>query len=200
MAASYKHKGVSNPEKLDIRPSMKKPRQSGGDKPKVDWDVLKAEWITTDISLYGLASKYDLSISAVRNHYNKEKWSKELQKFHTQYENAFEDMMRRKAQDFANRAIELDSMILSASEKIVNALEIKLTEVVQDARLEKADLDELASTLKKASSALKDSLYNIRLASDRATEIVADTTANKKIRDYMDDKDVDSLAEQTQKQ
>ena len=47
---------------------------------KVDWEKIKAEYITTDISLRDLANKYDVPMSCVGRKSSLEKWAHERKK------------------------------------------------------------------------------------------------------------------------
>lgn len=144
----------------------------------INWDTLRHEWVTTNISIVGLAEKYELSVSAVRNHYNRYNWKDELRKFHNMVEEAYETALENKAKEIVDRAVELDAVILKASEQIASIIENQVNELTKE--LEDEDnqgsmitrLDEISKTLKIASETLKNSHYNIRLASDRATSIV----------------------------
>jgi len=187
---------------------------------EMDWDALRHEWVTTNISVVGLAEKYGLSVTSVRNHYNRYNWKDELRKFHNMIDEAYEAALEKKAKQIAERAIELDAVILKSSEQIAGLIEMQINELNHniscgndEVTLEK--LDSLAKTLKVASETLKNSHYNIRLASDRATSIVKEdenkinplgedeqsrverelgyiTPDKDKIRNEIKDQDVDS--------
>lgn len=43
---------------------------------KIDWEAIKTEYVTTDISLKGLMKKYEISYEMVAKHSKEEKWVK----------------------------------------------------------------------------------------------------------------------------
>jgi len=145
----------------------------------MDWDSLRHEWVTTNISIVGLAEKYGLSVTSVRNHYNRYNWKYELKKFHNMIDEAYDKALEEKAKEIVDRATELDAVILSASEKIASVIEDQINDLIQEVTIDEngnrpvlTKLDDISRTLKVASETLKNAHYNIRLASDRATNIV----------------------------
>lgn len=147
----------------------------------INWEMLKVEWITTNISLSALSKKYGLTITSIRNHYVKHEWSKALKEYNKQIKDAIDQAMSDKAEYIAERVMLLDESVLSVSEKIVDILDGKVSHIAflleadretefNDA--ERANFDGLVKSLKSASEALKNSHYNIRLASDKATAII----------------------------
>lgn len=147
----------------------------------VNWDVVKIEWITTNISLSALAKKYGLTITAVRNHYIRHEWSKALSDYNAQIKDAINRALTDKAEYTAERILLLDESVLSVSEKIIDILDEKVSNIAyliskerenEISEIDRMNFDGLVKSLKSASEALKNSHYNIRLASDKATAII----------------------------
>lgn len=166
--------GEENPNvAMDISPIKKQAT--------ANWDALKVEWITTNISLSALAKKYGLTITAVRNHYIRHEWSKALKEYNNMIKDAVDRAMADKAEHIAERVTLLDEAVLSVSEKIVDILDEKISNIAYLVSADKeseitpddrANLDSLVKSLRQASEALKNSHYNIRLSADKATSIV----------------------------
>jgi len=150
-----------------------KPRKKGGS--TIDWESLKLEWVTTNISITDLAKKYKQTYKAVHNHYLKQNWKQVREDFEALLEQEYDSALRDKAREIAGRVKDLDQVVLNASEKIVKFVDSKLDELQQKKRPNEARFREMMKVLKIASEALKNSHYNIRLASDRATEIIEST-------------------------
>ena len=169
-----KDSGEENPNvEMDISPIKKQAT--------ANWDALKVEWITTNISLSALAKKYGLTITAVRNHYIRHEWSKALKEYNNMIKDAVDRAMADKAEHIAERVVLLDEAVLSVSEKIVDILDEKISNIAYLVSADKeseitpddrANLDSLVKSLRQASEALKNSHYNIRLSADKATSIV----------------------------
>jgi len=147
----------------------------------VNWDVVKIEWVTTNISLSALAKKYGLTITAVRNHYIRHEWSKALSDYNAQIKDAINRALTDKAEYTAERILLLDESVLSVSEKIIDILDEKVSNIAyliskeresEISEIDRMNFDGLVKSLKSASEALKNSHYNIRLASDKATAII----------------------------
>lgn len=160
-------------EQLDLSPVKKQST--------INWDLLKVEWVTTNISISALAKKYGLTITSIRNHYVKHNWSKALREYNQQVKDTIDQAMADKASYIAERVMLLDESVLSVSEKIVDILDGKISNIAflldTDKEIEftdedRANFDGLVKSLKSASEALKNSHYNIRLASDKATAII----------------------------
>lgn len=190
--ASYNGRNMPDERKIDLSTNKKSK--------KTNWGALKQEWISTNVSLNGLAQKYELNTYTVLNHYRKENWAWELKKFNKFIDEKYDEALLAKAKDFAERASQLDSVVLNASEKIANILEFKIDQIVNNEdKLVHSELEDLAKTLKAASKALMNTHHNIRLASNRSTEITEindNTDVDKKIKAYLDEEDVDHLIEE----
>ena len=154
-----------------------------------DWDIIRHEWVTTDVSLSDIAEKYGISFNLIKKKYNQQKWSEELKKYKNYVKEEYDLAMREKARSLASRVSQLDEAVLSASEKIIEIVEENLQKVSysdSEEIIDTADEDspkasasdkveslkQIATALKIASEALKNSHYSIRLAGDKATEII----------------------------
>lgn len=139
-------------------------------KNKEDWDAIKFEWVTTDVTLSDLANKYGLSFTAVRNKYQQQKWSEDLKKYKNYVQEEYDLAMREKAKSLTKRVSQLDEAVLSASERIIEIVDDNLQKVKTAKEIN--SLKQISVALKIASEALKNSHYTVRLAGDKATEIV----------------------------
>jgi hypothetical protein len=171
-------------KKRAVKSVEKKPTSR---KNKTDWEILKHEWVTTDVTLSDLANKYELSFTAVRNKYQQQKWSEDLKKYKNYVQEEYDLAMREKARNLASRVTQLDEAVLSASERVIQIVDENLQKV--KTAKEVNSLKQISIALKIASEALKNSHYTVRLAGDKATEIVdsrnshtVDLTDEEKIR------------------
>lgn len=163
-----KVKGVNTASKKKaVKSVTKKPTAR---KNKTDWELIKMEWVTTDVTLSDLANKYGLSFTAVRNKYQQQKWSEELKKYKNYVQEEYDLVMRNKARNLAQRVSQLDEAVLSTSEKVIKIIDEKV-HAVKTAKDVNA-LKQVSIALKIASEAIKNSHYTVRLAGDKATEIV----------------------------
>lgn len=149
--------------KKTTNPSLRRKQQT-------DWELLKHEWVTTDITLSDLANKYGLAFTHVRQQYHKNKWSEELKKYKNYVQEEYDLAMREKARNLASRVSELDEAVLSASERVIQIVDENLQKVKTAKEIN--SLKQISIALKIASEALKNSHYTVRLAGDKATEIV----------------------------
>jgi len=154
-------------KKRAVKSVEKKPTSR---KNKTDWEILKHEWVTTDVTLSDLANKYGLSFTAVRNKYQQQKWSEDLKKYKNYVQEEYDLAMREKARNLASRVTQLDEAVLSASERVIQIVDENLQKV--KTAKEVNSLKQISIALKIASEALKNSHYTVRLAGDKATEIV----------------------------
>ena len=160
-----KQKSASNKKAVK---SIKK--KSTNRKNKTDWETIKYEWVTTDVTLSDLANKYNLSFTQIRNKYQQQNWSEELKKYKNYVQEEYDLVMRGKARNLAQRVSQLDEAVLSASERVISIVDENLQKV--KTAKEVNSLKQISIALKIASEALKNSHYTVRLAGDKATEIV----------------------------
>ena len=137
----------------------------------VDWDALRDEWVTTNITLGGLSTKYGISYTSVRNHYYRDNWTQLLAEFNGMVEDAINNAKRKKAETIAHRILELDEMVLTTSERVLEVVAEQIDKAVEKSE-ERITAKEIISIMKQASETLKNAQYNIRLSGDKATNIV----------------------------
>lgn len=154
--------GDDNP--IDISPKKKMEH--------ADWDALKHEWVTTNISLMEMADKYGLPHYAVRNHYNRDGWKDALHEYNGMVKEAYENVLAEKAKCLAERVATLDETVVSVSEKMIGLIESKMIDLEHEAELNADEVKTVVATIKSASDALKNCHYNVRLANDQATSIM----------------------------
>jgi hypothetical protein len=93
---------------------------------------------------------------------------------------SIDEARRAKAKHLAERIIDLDEVVMSVSERIVEIVEENL-EKLGDEKIRRTSKD-VISVLKTASDTLRNAHYNIRLSGDKATGII-DTNSEVNIND-----------------
>lgn len=153
----------------------------------VDWDILKYEWVTTGISLGGLAQKYNIPFYSVKNAHVRGKWGEALKEFNAMVDDAYMKALEIKAENRASRIFDLDEMVVVVSEKMMDLVEHqvdKLRRIIDgDEEDSESSVKDIINTIKEASMALKNCHYNVRLANDQATNILEERAVNKKLND-----------------
>ena len=187
-------------KKLDIKNRGNNKRNN-----EVDWVLLREEWITTNISLTALAEKYKdegLTVAKVKRQYNRDKWHEHLAKYNDMVASKIEEARKMKATYLASRVIALDELVMTTSEKVVDIINYEVDKIHPDKRKGKKEkisdeelavLKETATALNRASNALKNSHYNIRLACDKATSIIDDRVQQKT---KLEDEDINRIAKE----
>ncbi len=159
---------------------------------EVDWYILKMEWLTTSVSLAGLAEKYEIPQHTVRSRYYREKWSKQLKKFNTDVTEAYDKIKDSKAQEMAERLNIIDDQVVFLSQQMLDIAEEQIAELKDaETRHEKVTMaKELINTLEAGSRLLKNAQANVRLAGGKATEI----TENRDTKVVMDEDEKDRIS------
>lgn len=135
-----------------------------------NWDLLREEWVTTNVSLSGLAYKYEIPICTVRKHYYNHDWKSHLAEYNSMVDKSIDEARKAKAQHLAERIVDLDEVVMSVSERIVEIVEENLSKL--SGEKERRSAKDVISVLKTASDTLKNAHYNIRLSGDKATGII----------------------------
>lgn len=171
---------ASTQGKLNGMGCSKKADMAGGSRSKkgpspVDWQILRDEWVTTNISLSELGKKYDVPFFQVRKHYLRERWMDKLAEFNQMVENAVYEAKMKKAKALAERINDLDEMVLATSERVIEVVAEQIESALGkvDKRITARDI---ISVMKQASETIKNAHYNIRLSGDKATNIVDNRT------------------------
>lgn len=177
---------VNNPYFKDTSPvvmDIKLNKEEGS----IDWDALKYEWITTGVSLGGLAQKYNIPFYSIKNAYVRGKWGEALKEFNAMVDDAYMKALEIKAEGRASRILDLDEMVVVVSEKMMDVIEHqvdKLRDIIDGGEPDgESDIKSIINTIKEASFALKNCHYNVRLANDQATNILEERAVNKKLSD-----------------
>jgi hypothetical protein len=167
----------------------------------INWNMVREEWVTTNISLSGLAVKYaeeGVTLAKLRRRHARDNWSKDLAEYNNMVSEEIERARREKATYLASRVIALDELVMTTSEKVVDIINYEVEKIHPDNRIEDKEVDisilkETSSALKQASDALKNSHYNIRLACDKATSIIDERGQQKS---KLDEDDVNRIAKE----
>jgi hypothetical protein len=160
---------ASAPKKKQVR-STKQRAENNSKYADRDWIALREEWVTTNITLMGLAQKYGIPFTTVRYKYQFDHWSKFLEEYNGMVDDAIYKAKKAKAESIAQRVVELDEMVLATSERILSVISDQMDEVLVTSK--RPDIKDVISVLKHASDAMKNVHYNIRLSADKATQIV----------------------------
>jgi hypothetical protein len=90
-------------------------------KGKYDWNALKTEFVTSDISAAALAKKYNINSATLYRHYQIEHWSEERRKY-----------LGSVMEKCADKAADIAAMKLAKEIDIANKLSDVLDEAVSD--------------------------------------------------------------------
>ena len=142
---------------------------------KADWELLKNEWVMTNISLADLAKKYDVPFFQVRNHYCRERWMDDLAEFNGMVEEAIAEAKKQKAKMLASRVVDLDEMVLATSERVMEVVAEQIEKSINKDK-DRITAKDIIGVMKAASETIKNAHYNIRLSGDKATAIVDSRT------------------------
>lgn len=154
-----------------------------------DWGALKAEWISTPISLLSLGEKYGVNYWSILYHYRVDKWREGMQEFNGLVKEKINAHLEQKAQDIADRVLGLDHAVLSTSEKIIKIVDEKIDEIREEkGMIDVKELEGFLKSIKVASEAIKNSHHNIRLSVGKSTEIVENTNINTTLSEEEEDR------------
>ena len=159
----------------------------GGKQPKIDWEPIKAEYVTTNISKTKLAEKYGVSVSALNYRSAVDHWG-ELRKAHR------DRVLEKTSQRLSDSAAERLALLMGGTDKMLAAAldvlddpqqfyryPVKVKEdgetVTREEILQKADtkaMKEMASLLEKLKDIARD-LYGLpQRDGDNVIEVVFD--------------------------
>jgi len=138
---------------------------------KVDWILLRDEWITTNVSLPILAKKYGLKFRQVREMYEYQRWADDLRAYQAEIEDKLALRRSDKAQAIVDRLSVIDDQIVDLSEKAVDFLDTLIDDTIKDRNKEsdKLSIRDAIINIKMAVDTVKNAYGNIRLAGGKST-------------------------------
>ena len=111
----------------------------------MDWNAIKTEYITTDTSYRKLATKYDVSYTAIGNRSRQEGWVEQRNQFINKTVSKTIDSISKKKADRLTRVFDTADRLLEKIEQAVDELDIQLfkkvnkTKVIEYNNLERPD-------------------------------------------------------------
>lgn len=140
---------------------------------KMDWTLLRDEWVTTNISLPLLAKKYGLKFRQVREVYEHQRWADDLRSYQTQIEDKLALRRADKAQAMVDKLSIIDEHIVDLSEKALDFLDKLIDDTIQerstDVEKDKITVRDAIVNIKLAVDTMKSAYGNIRLAGGKST-------------------------------
>ena len=140
----------------------------------MDWEALKQEYITTDISYRKLAEKYEISLGTLCNRAKNEKWA-ELKKQH------YDKTVTKSVEKIEKSKVDKMTRIIAVADRLL-------------AKIEQA-VDELDIQLYKNVEKVKEIEYNNELRPDKPTkEIIHEKEKFIEVRTIIDRKGAQEIA------
>lgn len=93
---------------------------------KIDWKLIKGEYVTSDISLANIAKKYGVSASAVQKKSVKEKWAAEKRK---QHKKAADKVAKKLNDKTVRKTVNDIERVCSAASKLIAKINRAIDEV-----------------------------------------------------------------------
>ena len=113
---------------------------------KIDWKLIKGEYVTSEISLANIAKKYDVSASAVQKKSVKEKWAAEKRK---QHKKAADKVAKKLNDKNVRKTVSDIERVCSAASKLIAKINRAIDEVdkcekvtVRTTKIKTKDIDE----------------------------------------------------------
>lgn len=97
-----------------------------GEQKKIDWKLIKGEYVTGEISLAKIAKKYGVSASAVQKKSVKEKWAQEKRK---QHKKAAEKVAKKLNDKNVRKTVNDIERVCSAASKLIAKINRAIDEV-----------------------------------------------------------------------
>lgn len=136
---------------------------------KIDWGKVKHDWMTTNMSLMDLSSKYEIPYFEIRAKYNMERWYSEMGDLEKTTDKKLAEIRTAKAERTAQHVALMDEQVLSLSQRALDKIE-KAFEVMQDPQT-KEDIDAIITLMQDAATAVRSVHTNARLSGGKPTEI-----------------------------
>ena len=147
----------------------------------MDWNAIKTEYITTDTSYRKLATKYDVSYTAIGNKSRQEGWVEQRNQFLNKTVSKSINSISNKTADRLTRIFDVSDKLLDKLERAVEELDIQLykkvnkTKVIEYNNMERPDkptkeiieetesVEEVATIVDRAGlKAVTDALKNLK--------------------------------------
>lgn len=156
----------------------------------MDWESIKTEYVTTDVKLEELASKYKVSLSTIGRHSSAEHWVKEREKYKKSVQNKCKTKMSNKAVKKETNKL---SNLITASDILAGKILKRVERIDIESPVDIKELKDLVSCIKDLTPTMR-SLNNIRTVQEiEARQLALDRLELERLKADIDKGRIDEI-------